>query len=140
MIEAWMALENIFSASSKARLMQLRLEFQTTRKGTMSMMEYLLKVKIIVDNLAAIGELVSEKDQVLQILGRLGVDYSPIVAPITTREDDISIHLIHNILLTHEQRLTFQNIIPKEDSIFAHDVISQMQQIRGNNRRIFSSL
>ena len=138
--EAWMALEKIFSASSKARLMQLWLEFQTNRKGIMSMMEYLLKVKIIADNLAAIGELISEKDQVLQILRRLGVDYSLIVASITAREDDISIHLIHNILLIHEQRLTFQNTIPKEDSIFAHVVVRQMQQIRGNNRRIFSNL
>ncbi|WKA00350.1 hypothetical protein VitviT2T_018711 [Vitis vinifera] len=68
----------------------------------MSMMEYLLKVKTIADNLATIGEQVSEKDQVLQVLGGLGADYNPIVASIIAREDDISIHFIHNILLTHE--------------------------------------
>ena len=59
-----MALEKIFSASSKVRVMQFRLEFQTTRKGAMSMMEY-LKVRTIVDNLAVIGEPVLEKDHVL---------------------------------------------------------------------------
>ena len=53
--EAWTALEKIFSVSFKARVKQLRLEFQTSRKGAMSMMEYLLKVKTIVDNLATIG-------------------------------------------------------------------------------------
>ena len=100
--EAWTALEKIFSASSKVRVMQLWLEFQTTRKCTMSMMEYLLKVKTIADNLATIGEQVSEKDRVLQVLGGLGADCNPIVASITAREDDISIHFIHNILLTHE--------------------------------------
>ena len=53
--EAWTTLEKIFSVSFKARVKQLRLEFQTSRKGAMSMMEYLLKVKTIVDNLATIG-------------------------------------------------------------------------------------
>ena len=137
--EAWTSLEKIFSTSSKARVMQLRLEFQTTRKGTMSMMEYLLKVKTIADNLVAIGEPVLKKDQVLQILGGLGADYNPIVASITAREDDISIHSIHSTLLTHEQCLKFQNTIPKEDSISGHVVVSQMQQTRGNIRRISSN-
>ena len=45
--------------------MQLRLEFQTTSKGTMSMMEYLFKVRTVVDNLAAIGEPVSKKEHML---------------------------------------------------------------------------
>ncbi|RVW91571.1 hypothetical protein CK203_046209 [Vitis vinifera] len=57
-----MALEKILSASSKVRVMQFRLEFQTTRKGAMSMMEY-LKVRTIVDNLAVIGEPHTSKTQ-----------------------------------------------------------------------------
>ena len=36
---AWTASEQIFSASSKYRIMQLRLEFQTTQKGSFSTME-----------------------------------------------------------------------------------------------------
>ena len=47
--EAWIALERIFSASSKARIMQLRFEFQTIKKGGDTMMEYILKVKNITD-------------------------------------------------------------------------------------------
>ena len=43
--EAWTSLQKIFAASSKARIMQLRLEFQTGRKGGNSMMEYILKMK-----------------------------------------------------------------------------------------------
>ncbi|KAJ9675317.1 hypothetical protein PVL29_024318 [Vitis rotundifolia] len=86
---AWSALEKIFSASSRARIMQLRLEFQTTRKGSLSMMEYILKLKMIIDNLAVIGEPISERDQVLQLLGGLGVEYNPIVASLTSREDDL---------------------------------------------------
>lgn len=40
---AWTTLEKIFSASSKARVMQLRLKFQATQKGSLSMMEYILE-------------------------------------------------------------------------------------------------
>ena len=67
--EAWIALQRIFSASSKALIMQLRLKFQTIKKGGDTMMELILKLKTITDNLAAIGEPVKERDQILQILG-----------------------------------------------------------------------
>ncbi|KAL6335516.1 hypothetical protein AAG906_030644 [Vitis piasezkii] len=84
--EAWMALHKIFSASSKAQIMQLRLEFQTTKKG----------------------------DHILQLLGGLGPDYNSIVASLTAREDDLSLHSVHSILLTHEQRLHLQHSSPTD--------------------------
>ena len=61
----------IFSTTSKARIMQLRLEFQTIKKGGDAMMEYLLCMKTLIDNLVAIDEPVSDWDQILQILGGL---------------------------------------------------------------------
>ena len=45
--------------------MQLWLEFQTIWKGSLLMMEYILKIKSIVDNLAIIRELLTEMDQIL---------------------------------------------------------------------------
>ena len=53
---AWKALEKIFSSSSRARLMQLRLQLQTTKKTSISMIEFIMKIKSLCDNLAAIGE------------------------------------------------------------------------------------
>ena len=70
----WVALEKIFLASSKARIMQLRLAFQTTRKGSLPIMEYILKIKTITYSLATIGEPVVERDQILQLLVGLGAD------------------------------------------------------------------
>ena len=51
--------------------MQLRLEFQTTRKGSLSMLDYIMKLKTLADNLFVVCESVSEKDHILQILGVL---------------------------------------------------------------------
>ena len=42
--------------------MQLRLELQSTKKGSMSMIDYIMKIKGAADNLATIGEPVSEQD------------------------------------------------------------------------------
>ena len=46
------------------------------------MMEYLLKVKTLVNNITTIGKLISKKDSVLQILRGPSADYNPIVASI----------------------------------------------------------
>ncbi|RVW79707.1 hypothetical protein CK203_042375 [Vitis vinifera] len=60
-------------------------------------------MKTISDNLAAVGEPVKDRDHILQLLGGLGPDYNSIVASLTAREDDLSLHSVHSILLTHEQ-------------------------------------
>ena len=65
------ALEKIFSVSSKAQIMQLHLEFQTVRKSSLSMMEYIIKVMNISDNLATIGEPINERDQILQLCEKI---------------------------------------------------------------------
>ena len=107
--EAWFSLEKIFSASSKARVMQLQLEFQTMKKGSLSMMDYILKLKNLADSLAAIGEPVHNRYHILKLLGGLGVEYNSIVASLIVREDEVSLHTTHSILLTYEQRLNLQN-------------------------------
>ena len=88
--------------------MQLRLEFQTTRKGSLTMMEYILKLKSLTDNLVAIGEPVTDRDQILQLLGGLGADYNSIVASLIAREDEMSLHSVHNIYSPMNNGLAFK--------------------------------
>ncbi|WKA05198.1 hypothetical protein VitviT2T_023177 [Vitis vinifera] len=113
--------------------MQLRLEFQTTRKGSLTMMEYILKLKSLADNLAAIGEPVTDRDQIFQLLGGLGADYNSIVASLTAREDEMSFYSVHNILLTHEQRLSFHNSVAEDNVISTNLATPQYQHF--NNKR-----
>ncbi|KAG6793680.1 hypothetical protein POTOM_002895 [Populus tomentosa] len=51
---AWNALEKTFTSSSRARIMQLRLELQSIKKGSLSMIDYIMNVKGAADSLAAI--------------------------------------------------------------------------------------
>ena len=80
------------------------------------MMKYTLKLKFLIDNLIAIGEPISEKNQVFQLLGGLG----PIVASLVVRKDDSPLHSVYSILLTHEQQIHVQNTILEEENIVPH--------------------
>lgn len=50
-------------------------------------MKYILRLKMITDNLAAIEEPITEKEQLLQILGGLGSEHNLIVASLTAYEE-----------------------------------------------------
>ncbi|KAG6792273.1 hypothetical protein POTOM_001417 [Populus tomentosa] len=108
---AWNALEKTFSFSSKARIMQLRLELQSMKKGSLSMIDYIMKVKGAADNLAAIGEPVLEQDQIMNLLRGLKSDYNTVVTAINIRDDKIFIEAVHSMLLTFEHRLEQQSSI-----------------------------
>ncbi|KAL5570298.1 hypothetical protein UlMin_026873 [Ulmus minor] len=105
---AWIALEKIFSSSSRAR------------KGSMSMIDYLMKIKCASDSLAAIGEPVSEQDQIMNLLGGLGADYNAMVTAINTRDDKISLEAVHSMLLSFEHRLEQQNSVEDASNMTAN--------------------
>lgn len=130
---AWNALEKTFSSSSRARIMQLRLELQSTKKGSLSMIDYITKVKRATDSLAAIGEPVSEQDQVMNLLGGLGSDYNAVVTAINIRDDKISIEAVHSMLLAFEHRLEQQSSIEQFSPISANYASSSNS--RGGGRR-----
>ncbi|RVX10885.1 Retrovirus-related Pol polyprotein from transposon RE1 [Vitis vinifera] len=129
----WNALEKTFSSSSRARIMQLRLELQSTKKGSLFMIDYIMKVKGAADSLAAIGEPVSEQDQVMNLLGGLGSDYNAVVTAINIRDDKISIEVVHSMLLAFEHRLEQQSSIEQFSPISANYASSSNS--RGGGRR-----
>lgn len=114
----------LFAAASKARIMQLRLQIQTSKKGGSSM-EYLLKVKSIADNLAAIGEPVSEQDQILYLLGGLRAEYISFVIYVTSLPESLSLEEIHSMLLTSENCLEQQNSVDPSALIQANTTAVQ---------------
>ncbi|KAL5829699.1 hypothetical protein ACOSQ3_019167 [Xanthoceras sorbifolium] len=74
--ETWKSIEQLFSAQSKANVMQLKLQLQTLKKAGLSMTEYLKKKKSIMDVLAFAGHPLTNDDKLMQILGGLGYDQS----------------------------------------------------------------
>ncbi|RVW78494.1 hypothetical protein CK203_050460 [Vitis vinifera] len=73
--------EKLFATQSKARTLQLCFQRQSIKKGSMSVNDYILKMKAIAENLSAARQLVSDEELILYILG--GVRTSTIKATTT---------------------------------------------------------
>lgn len=86
----------------KAKVRTLRSELKNTKKGTRSISENVLRIKAISDSLIAIGETVSEQDQVDTILDGLPEDYGPFVMMIYRRSESPSVADVESLLLVQE--------------------------------------
>lgn len=64
-------LEVLFSASSRARVMDLHLLLQTSKKGDLSIEDYILRIEMIVDYLAVVGQPSPDHDHVFYAFGGL---------------------------------------------------------------------
>ena len=58
--QIWTLLERLFATNSRAKMLQLRLQLQSTKKGSLSINDYFLKMRSIVENLAAAIQLISK--------------------------------------------------------------------------------
>ncbi|CAI8596770.1 unnamed protein product [Vicia faba] len=63
----------------KARVRQLRIELKSTKKGNKFVTEFLLRIKVIANSLLAVGDLITEQDQIDSILNGLPEEYNPFV-------------------------------------------------------------
>lgn len=103
----WSQLQHSFSASSRARLTELRRSLQTTTKGGSSCFDYCQRMRAIADELAFIGSPVSDDDLVIQVLTGLGADFNSVVAAANSREN-LSFAELQSMLLSHESLLLSQ--------------------------------
>ena len=62
--EAWDELVKIYETNTKAKLLQLKNDFNVVSKKNLTVNEYALKIKGIVESLASIGVGVEEDDKV----------------------------------------------------------------------------
>ncbi|KAL5776137.1 hypothetical protein ACOSP7_009063 [Xanthoceras sorbifolium] len=58
-----------------ARIMHIRSQLQSLKKGTLRFTEFVVKIKRIVDSLTTTGQIIPEIDPVAYILGGLGQDF-----------------------------------------------------------------
>ena len=97
--EIWESLRCSFTFASQARIMELCLHLHTIRKGGLSMLDYMLRIRNNCDNLTAVGEIVLEQDHIMEILGGLGHEHNPFVVTITSRPEPISIEELQSHLM-----------------------------------------
>jgi hypothetical protein len=101
---AWSTLEKMFASSSRARIMQIRMQLANIQKGELTVADYFRKVKRLADMLAAIGKRLEDEELISYLLGGLPSDYYSLVTSITTRHDAYSISDVYAHLLNYETR------------------------------------
>ena len=80
--EAWDELVKIYETNTKARKLQLKNEFNTISKKNLTVNEYTLKIKGIVESLASIGVVVEDDDKIEVCLHGLTLAYKYFKMPI----------------------------------------------------------
>jgi len=77
----------MYASDSETRLLHLRFDLHNIKKGEASVADFLRRVTIARDKLAAAGEKISDSQIILLTLGGFGTDYQSFITSITTRFD-----------------------------------------------------
>ncbi|KAB2605030.1 hypothetical protein D8674_004747 [Pyrus ussuriensis x Pyrus communis] len=101
--EAWMNLQDQFATVSRARVNHLKTELLTIKKGSDSVEKYMLRIKVLKDQLLAAGEVVSENDLIVAALAGLPAEFNMIRTVIVARETPISLKEFRAQLLAAER-------------------------------------
>ncbi|XP_012701436.1 uncharacterized protein LOC105914402 [Setaria italica] len=107
--EAWGVIENMFSAQTRAKTMNVRLPLATTRKGNQTIAEYFAKMKGYADEMAAAGKPMDDEDLAAHICNGLDAEFNPVVTSVTARTEPLSIHELYSQLLSFDTRLELQD-------------------------------
>lgn len=89
--EAWKALEEMFSAHSKARITNLRMKLAMLKKGNMATSTYFTKMCSIRDELATVGKVTNDDEMVHYILSGLDYECNSFVTSVLGRAGSISL-------------------------------------------------
>ena len=87
---AWENLRKIFAASTIARKLQLREEFNNLRQRDLSVADYTSKIKDICDSLASIDVNIEDNEMVQVSLGGLASKFGAFRTVVCTRENTLS--------------------------------------------------
>lgn len=82
----------------KARVCQLRVELKSIKKGTNSVIEFVLCAKAIANSLLVVGDVVSEHDQIDFILNDLHEESNPLVIPMYDVHEPESLYDVEALL------------------------------------------
>ena len=85
--------------------MQLKIQFQTTKKESISISFYCCKLKEIADGLTLAGHSVSNEDFVLQLLSGLPLEYDAVVAMVNSSHMLMEQKEVQSLLLSKESRI-----------------------------------
>uniref|UniRef100_A0A803NMJ5 RING-type E3 ubiquitin transferase n=1 Tax=Cannabis sativa TaxID=3483 RepID=A0A803NMJ5_CANSA len=103
--QIWKALEQHFTQKVSSKILKFKTKLQKLKKGTLSLNDYLLKVKQHVDLLASVGEVLSDRDHIAAIFKGMPSEYDTFIISTNTRVKGYTIGEIEGLLLASESRI-----------------------------------
>lgn len=103
--EVWSAIEGIYASQSRARVINTRLALSTTKKGNLSISDYVGKMKSLADEMSSAGKPMDDEELVTYILAGLDFDYNSVVSSVANRAEPISVSELHAQLTGFESRM-----------------------------------
>ncbi|KAL6338621.1 hypothetical protein AAG906_021336 [Vitis piasezkii] len=80
-------------------------ELHNTKKDDLSVNDYLLKIKSLIDQLASVGYVVTTKDHIDAIFDGLSFEYDTFVVTVNSRNDLYTVAEIESLLLAQENKM-----------------------------------
>ena len=118
--EVWNTLEQRFTSTSRANILNLKLELQSLKKGNNSVNSFLQKIKVARDKLFAVGVVVDNEELICIVLRGLPRDFAHFCSIIHTRSDPISYEQLAIMLQSEEQAIMeHSDSIPHSLAMFA---------------------
>jgi hypothetical protein len=102
--EAWDKLQRMFGSATRARVVQIRVDLATAKKGDLSAGDYFSRIKGLASELAAANSPISDDEVIVYLLAGLGPDYDSFVTSMTTK-DALTLDEVYAHLMTFEARL-----------------------------------
>ncbi|KAL5832068.1 hypothetical protein ACOSQ4_017422 [Xanthoceras sorbifolium] len=110
-LEFWRIIETLFSRESLAKVLQLKQQLQSVRKGLSTISEFILKIKGLGNGLRSARQTVTDQDLLLSVLNGLGHEYDPVVVMLSQQQLTMSLHEAQYMLMIHEQRIEHLNSV-----------------------------
>ncbi|KAK4837237.1 hypothetical protein QYF36_003868 [Acer negundo] len=107
--DVWKSLEKRYASQSRTRILQLKNQLHNTKRGDLSISNFIDKITYIADNLALAGKPVDDDDLITVIMNNVGPTYEVTVNSSQARDTSISLDDLVGILLCTEMQMNEQN-------------------------------
>jgi hypothetical protein len=107
--QAWEKLEEQFTSQTRACAITTRMALATSRKGSLSVAEYLAKMQGLANDMAAVGKTLDDEDLVQYILFGLDEDYDSVVNSVLARPIPIIVSELAAQMISFEARVDLRS-------------------------------
>jgi hypothetical protein len=90
------------STQSCARVINTCMTLSTSRKGNLSIAQYVAKMKALVDDMTSAGKKIDEEELVGYFLAGLDSDYDGVISAVAAHSESISVSELYGQLTYHE--------------------------------------